>query len=194
MEKVGIHMSQGTEHERVAVRPSDETNEEQIALAKAQGAAFQRAVETMTKQEAHGAEQHAGDYLVGYAVEHAEGMYQMRQGQLEWQDPQDENAHVEVVVRDAADGRFIPGLTVYATLLDRAGKEIGTHQQPFLWHPWLYHYGRNWRVPGDGTYTLRVRVEPPDFMRHDKINGKRFAEPVDVEFRDVTIQTGQKRS
>src|SRR6266542_5903610 len=82
-------------------------------------------------------------------------MYHLRDGQLEWHDSQDENAHIEVVVRDAADGRFIPGLTVYATLLDRAGTEIGTHQQPFLWHPWLYHYERNWRVPGDGTYTLR---------------------------------------
>jgi hypothetical protein len=49
-------------------------------------------------------------------------------------------------------------------------------------------------VPGDGSYALRVRIEPADFMRHDKINGKRLAEPVEVEFRDVTIQTGQKRS
>jgi len=31
-------------------------------------------------------------------------------------------------------------------------------------------------------------------MRHDKINGKRFAAPVEVEFGDVTIQTRQKRS
>ncbi|MCL4302561.1 MAG: iron transporter [Anaerolineae bacterium] len=98
------------------------------------------------------------------------------------------------MVRDAADGRFIPGLTVYATLLDSAGREIGTHQQPFLWHPWLYHYGRNWHVPGDGQYTLRVRVEAPDFMRHDKINGQRFATPVTVEFDGVKIETGQKIS
>jgi uncharacterized protein involved in high-affinity Fe2+ transport len=121
-------------------------------------------------------------------------MYHLRDGQLEWHEPADENAHVEVVVRDAADGRFIPGLTVYTTLLDSSGQAIGTHQQPFLWHPWLYHYGRNWRVPGDGSYTLRVRIEPPDFMRHDKINGNRFIEPIEVEFRDVTIRTGQKRS
>jgi hypothetical protein len=174
-------MSHSTE--RSLVRPSDEINDEQIALAKAQGTAFQRAVDNMTRKEAHGAEQRAGDYLVGYAVEHAEGMYHLRDGRLEWQEPADENAHVEVVVRDASDGRFIPGLTVYATLLDGAGHAIGTHQQPFLWHPWLYHYGRNWCVPGDGSYTLQVRIEPADFMRHDKINGKRFAEPVEVEFR-----------
>ena len=51
---------------------------------------------------------------------------------------------LEVAVRDVADGRFIPGLTMYATLLDHNGVEIGTHQQPFLWHSWMYHYGRNW--------------------------------------------------
>jgi len=47
----------------------------------------------------------------------------------------------------------------------------------------IYHYGRNWTVPMDGEYTSRVRVEPPTFMRHDEVNGRRFTEPVDVEFR-----------
>lgn len=69
---------------------------------------------------------------------------------------------------------------------------MGTHAQPFLWHPWLFHYGRNWQVPGDGEYTLRVRIEPPTFHRHDKRNGLRYAEPVEVEFRGVQLETGQK--
>ena len=34
-------------------------------------------------------------------------------------------------------------------------------------------------MPGTGEYTLRVRIEPPAFPRHDKINGCRFVEPVD---------------
>lgn len=62
----------------------------------------------------------------------------------------------------------------------------------FLWHPWLYHYGRNWTVPRDGTYGLRVRIEPPDFPRHDKENGLRYREPVEVVFDGVHIETGQK--
>ena len=62
-----------------------------------------------------------GDYLIGYAVEDAEGLYHMRGNTLEWVEPQDENAHVEIVVRNAVDGRFVPNLTVYATLIDRAG-------------------------------------------------------------------------
>ena len=98
------------------------------------------------------------------------------------------------LVRDGADGRFVPGLSVSATLIDADGNEVGTHEQPFLWHPWLYHYGRNWKVPGDGMYTLRVRVEPPTYARHDKKNGVRYREPVEVEFRGVKIETGQKSS
>ncbi|MBV9690835.1 MAG: iron transporter [Ktedonobacteraceae bacterium] len=99
-----------------------------------------------------------------------------------------------MVVCDGADGRFIPSLSVYTTRIDSKGKEIGTHQQPFLWHPTLYHYGRNWKVPGDGEYRLRVRIEAPNFSRHDKINGKRYTQPVEVEFTNVKIKTGQKKS
>ncbi|MEZ4867815.1 MAG: iron transporter [Caldilineaceae bacterium] len=148
----------------------------------------------MTQDEAHGQTKQTGDYLVGVAVEEAEGLYHRQDGRLVWQEPQDENAHIEIVVADGSDQRFVPGLTVYATLIDTQGKEIGTHEQPFLWHPWLYHYGRNWQVPGDGEYTLRVQIDAPDFSRHDKINGQRYAEPVTVEFTGVKIKAGQKRS
>ena len=75
----------------------------------------------------------------------------------------------------------------------RGTTEIGTHHQPFVWHPWLYHYGRNWRVPGDGEYILRIRIEAPEFPRHDRVNGRRYATPVDGEFPGVMITTGQKR-
>ena len=79
-------------------------------------------------------------------------------------------------MRDRADGRLIPGLDIDVTVIDKNGKEIGTHRHPLLWHPYLYHYGRNWVVPGDGTYSLRVRFPAPQFHRHDKKNGKRFAQ------------------
>ncbi|MBX6762242.1 MAG: iron transporter [Rubrobacteraceae bacterium] len=179
---------------RPPMRPSDEATEEQLDLAREQGKALQKALEHMTREVADdGGEKRAGDYLVGYAVERAEGMYHMRDGRLEWQNPsEEENVHVEVSVRDGSDGRFIPGLEVHATLVDAAGEEVGTHLQPFLWHPWLYHYGRNWHVPGDGEYTLRVRIEPPEFHRHDKENGMRFTETVEVDFEGVKIKTGRE--
>lgn len=176
------------------MRPSDEAEEKTLQMAREQGKALERALKYMTGEEAHdGGEKPAGDYLVGYAVEEAEGMYEMRDGTLEWKAPQEENVHVEVSVRDAADGRFIPALTVEATLVAADGTEVGTHRQPYLWHPWLYHYGRNWTVPGDGEYTLRVRIEAPNFPRHDKINGLRYRGEVEVEFTGVKIKTGQKK-
>jgi hypothetical protein len=39
-----------------------------------------------------------------------------------------------------------------------------------------------------------VRIEAPNFMRHDKLNGKRFTKPATVEFEKVKIETGQKKS
>ena len=171
---------------------SDEADEQQLELARRQGQAYGQALQHMTGEVAQtGGSTRAGEYEIGYAVEEAEGMYALVDGELRWQEPEDENLHVEIAVRDAADGRFVPCLDVTVTLLTADGEEVGTHQQPMLWHPMLYHYGLNWVVPGDGEYTLRVHVEPPSFMRHDEINGQRFAEPVDVEFPGVAVETGQ---
>jgi hypothetical protein len=99
--------------------------------------------------------------------------------------------HVEVSVRDASDGRFVPGVRVFATLIDPDGNEVGTHERPLIWHPIIYHYGRNCVVSSDGEYTLRVRVEPPTFMRHDEVNGRRLTEPVEVKLTGVKVERGQ---
>lgn len=186
-------MAHGEPLAQPPLRASDAADQEQLRLAQMQGDAFQQAVDRLMNHAAHGAERRVGEYLIGYAVESAEGMYRVRDGQLEWQEPRHEHAHINIVVRDGTDGRFLPGLTVYATLIDDNGATIGCHQQPFVWHPWLYHYGRNWRVPGAGAYTLRVRVEMPDFSRHDKVYGRRFAQPVEVAFRSIWIETEQKQ-
>jgi uncharacterized protein involved in high-affinity Fe2+ transport len=135
--------------------------------------------------------QEAGEYLVAYAVEEAEGMYDWIDGELVWHDPEEENMHLEIAVCDASDGRFIPGVTVICTLVDPSGSEVGTHELALLWHPMLYHYGRNWKVPADGEYTLHVRIEPPTFMRHDDVNGCRFKELVECTFEGVKVERGQ---
>jgi uncharacterized protein involved in high-affinity Fe2+ transport len=137
-------------------------------------------------------ERRAGDYIVAYAVEKAEGMWQREGGELVWHEPGDRNVHLEISVRDGADHRFVPGLDVELTVLTADGDEVGTEKLPFLWHPWLYHYGRNWKLPGDGEYTLRVRIAAPDFGRYDQENGKRYADDVEVEFEGVEIETGQE--
>jgi hypothetical protein len=175
------------------MKPSKEATEETLQMAREQGKTLEKALKHMTQEEAHdGGEVAAGDYLVGYAVEEAEGLHMPRSGTLEWVEPTEENCHLEISVRDGADGRFVPGLEVTATLVDSQGQTVGTHKQPFVWHPWLYHYGRNWTVPGDGVYTLHVRIEPPAFHRHDKLNGRRYMEPVELTFDHIRIKTGQK--
>lgn len=180
-----------TTHHRPPAKVSAEADQEQLGLAKEQGDAYGRALAYMTNAVARGGQRPAGDYVVAYAVEKAEGMYDLVDGKLVWREPDDANLHIEVAVTDAADGRFIPGLTVSVTLADGADNTLGPYVQPFLWHPSLYHYGRNWTVPRDGEYTLRVHIDPPTFPRHDKVNGRRYANPVDVEFPRVRITTGR---
>lgn len=132
-----------------------------------------------------------GHYLIAYAVEEAEGMYELGEDGFDWRAPGDENLHLEIAVCDRADGRFVPDCGVHATLVAPDGNEVGTHQLPLLWHPMIYHYGRNWTVPADGEYTLRVRIEPPGFMRHDEVNGKRFGDVVEVEFSGIKVKRGR---
>lgn len=175
-----------------ALKVSDEADQRGLALGRAEGEAFGRILKHMLDEVADGgAEVASGDYLIAYAVEKAEGMYVPRNGKLEWQEPDKANIHIEVAVRDQADGRLIPGLDIAVALRDAERKEIGTHRHPLLWHPYLYHYGRNWQVPGDGVYSLQVRFEPPQFHRHDKANGNRFTTGADVTFDGVRLKTGQ---
>ena len=171
---------------------TSEASERQLELAREQGDAYGRALKYMAEEVAHdGGEQENGHYKIGYAVEEAEGMYEFADGELKWRDPaEQENLHLEVSVRDAADGRFVPCTKVQATLVDPDGGEHGPWDLGMLWHPMLYHYGRNVSVPVDGTYSLRVRVEPPQFMRHDEVNGKRFTEVAEVTFDDVQVERG----
>lgn len=175
-------------------RPSDEADAAQLKMARKEGEDYRHSLDYMANDVADsGAQKRAGDYVVAYAQERAEGMYRLRgEGELEWMEPTDENCHLEISVSDAGDGRFIPYLDIEATLTAADGKTIGPFNVPFLWHPGLYHYGRNIRVPGDGRYALDIHIAPPEFMRHDKVNGQRYARAVDVNFANVPITTGRE--
>jgi uncharacterized protein involved in high-affinity Fe2+ transport len=174
------------------MQPSNEATAEQLKLAKAQGDAYAKALQAMDKES--GAQtQRAGDYEIAVVAERAEGMYHAGDGQLRWMEPEHDNVHFEVAVRDAADGRFIPGLHVRIHVDKVGGDHVGEGELPFIWHPWLFHYGQNWWVPGDGDYRVRVHVAPPTWHRHDKQNGNRYSQPADADFT-VTVKTGQKRS
>jgi len=174
--------------------PSDEADARQLELARQEGTAYHRSLLYMVEEVAHtGATKVAGDYLVGIAQEEAEGLYQPDgAGGLRWVEPEEENCHIEVSVSDAADHRFIPGLEIEVTLTAAGGETVGPFPVPFLWHPGLYHYGADVKVPGSGRYDVTVAIAAPTFHRHDKTNGRRYARPVTVTFEGVDIETGRE--
>lgn len=180
---------------RRELSPSEEATARGLELARAQGAAMTDTVRHMIDRIAKGGgEQSIGDYLVAYAYEDPEGLYRWRNGSLEWEEPGDANVHLEIVVRDIADGRFVYGAGVRVAIEDSDGRGVGSHELPFLWHPSLPHYGANIRVPRSGTYALRVRVDPPTYARHDRLNGRRFITPTEVTFRQVRLDTADRGS
>jgi hypothetical protein len=90
-----------------------------------------------------GGKQEAGDYVVGYATEEAEASWTYRGGELQFEQPGEQNAHVEVAVADGDDGRFVPGLHVEASLRGADGTEAGPFDVSMVWHLGLHHYGVN---------------------------------------------------
>lgn len=173
--------------------PSNEATEEQLNVARAEGDGYRRAMQAMADEEG-AVTARAGDLVIAFVNEEAEGMYALEGDRLVWREAaQDANVHLEVAVADAGDGRFVPGLSVWLEL-SREGEQVLATKMPFLWHPFLYHYGTNAAVPDEGPYRVTIRVAPAEFMRHDPVNGRRYAEPVEVRFDDVRLTTGRKPS
>ncbi len=175
-------------------KKTDEASKHGLQLAKRAGDAYQEMVSYFIADVASdGGTVEAGDYRIGVAVEEAEPLWQLSGDRLELTSPPEgDNAHLEVVVTDAADGRFIPGLHVTARLRAADGSEIGSYELPFLWHPTMYHYGRNVRVPQEGDYELEVGIAVPTFARHDKTNGRRYVSGVTASVAGLHIKPGRK--
>ncbi len=185
--------SSGTTPHQPSAKPSDEADQKQLAMAREEGAEYLAALDYMATRVADaGGKARAGDYIVAFAQERAEGMYHLDDGALKWIEAEPGmNCHVEIAVLDAADHRFIPYLEIECTLT-REGREAVRFSPEFLWHPGLYHYGKDVKLPGDGSYDLNVKIAAPAFPRHDKVNGKRYGDAVDVTFRAVAIETGRE--
>ncbi len=173
---------------------SEEATAEGLRLAKEAGNAYRKMVEYFIENVADsGTKKKSGDYLIGFAVEEAEPLCRLLGGKVEVKEPpKAANAHLEVVVMDKDDGRFIPQLEVNVTVIDPEGEEIGTFHLPFLWHPTMYHYGRSITIPKKGKYSVRIHIEPPTFPRHDKVNGRRYGKPVTVEIKDIEMEKGRR--
>lgn len=160
-------------------------------MARAQGEAYARALRVATQRfGAHTRE--GGNYLVVLFMEPAQGVYRPANGAgLEWWAQADANAHLGVAVVDRVDGRFVPGLMVRATIWAADGSLAGDHWLSFAWHPFLYHYGANIRLPGQGDYRVRVRADPARFLRHDPVAGRRYAAAVEVNIAAVHVNPDQ---
>src|ERR1700694_5926975 len=135
------------------------------------GEAYAHTLKDMFKQANDGKTLVSGDYFVAYALEYAEGWWLYKDDKFRYAAENDmsgkTNAHVEVAVCDAKTKRFLHDLDVTATLFDDKGAKLGSLNEPFMWHPWLYHYGENWRVPKAGKhYKLHIHFEPPAYRRY----------------------------
>ena len=168
-----------------------EDNEKKIKLAEDQGKAFSAALDYMKEMDNH-AEKEVDDYIISLASEEAEGTYQLEGDKLKWNTPQEgKNTHLEIVVRDAKDKRFIPGLKIRGKVFDEDKNVIADTDFPLLWHPFLLHYGAFFHIPKSGKYTVEVQIPAPTFHRHDEIKGKRYEKDVKVEI-EIELETGRK--
>ena len=167
--------------------------EKKRTLAVSQGDTYSLALNEM-KDEDVSASLQIDDYIISLACENAEGMYMIsKKGELSWMIPaKEENLHVEVVVQDKDDKRFLPSLDVECTLFDDEKNEIVRLHIPFIWHPFLFHYGMNTTIPKKGNYTAEITIKKPLFHRHDQTYGMRYQNDVTVELGPLLLTPGRK--
>ena len=128
---------------------------------------------------ADGAERIVGDYRLGVVAQSAEPFTVIQDGVPRRVRPSEETHHVEVVLRDAATKRFLPGADVTLSVVDGDGTVVTETSLHPMWAAYR-SYGDNVEIaPGD--YTLRVDVAPPSVARHaDFVD--RATEPASAEF------------
>ena len=162
------------------------------ALARSEGGASDRSLtELLRSAGVSGSQARSGDYRVTVLVQRPRGLWQVRDGGLRYVDP-DGNAgpaaHIDVVVQEAASGRFVQDLKLRATILDSRRKKTGSYTLPMMWHPWMNHYGLTVSVPASGRYSIRVRAVAPAFRRYGGGAAKQFNRPLDVTVHGVRLQ------
>lgn len=177
-------------------KPLSEKMEAQMELSKSTGNAYHNTLMEMFSQATDGKDTTMGDYFIAVADEYSEGHWYYKGSKFIYMEENEQsaknNAHVEVAVCDAKTGRFLHDLNVRVTLY-KGNEKVGAMNESFMWHPWLYHYGENWRVPVAGKdYRFQVHIDPPAYRRYGKNSGKQFTTAVDVIFENLIIKTGQK--
>lgn len=160
-------------------------DERRQELADQQGTAYHDALQQLIDTDAHvGGMQEVQDVIVAFAVTDATGMYvQNAETDLAWKEPDNANAHLIIAVMDAADNRFLPYLDIDATVFSPEDEQ--EFDVPFVWHPYMFHYGRNVEIPENTPIDIRIHVDTPTFDRHDRRQGDRYTSPVEVVFENI---------
>lgn len=161
--------------------------------AEKQGKAFQEAIDFLKQQTGKMDSSSVGDYVVYFTSESACGLYEvMPEGGLDWQPPSpSENQHIEIIVQDKQDSRFVPHLNIFYELRDIDNNFISQDFLPFVWHPIVYHYGKNIEIPLEGEYKIKLTIKAPEFLRHDEMLGKRYESDVTIELGPIDMKPGQ---
>ncbi len=164
---------------------SGNVSQEQSGLARRQGMADTALLDwVMGNSGPLKGDIHAGELRVAFTVTPAEGWWDKAGGgKLAWHDAPADSVHLRIFVVDLADGRFVPGLSVHATLTDSNGnRQIAPVD--FGWYPLINAYGGNFPLESDSGYTLRVTVDPPS---PQTFGSKRFRQATIAEFPPVQI-------
>ena len=127
----------------------------------------------------------AGEYLIAYMVEKRRETQSLKEGESVMEQSQNENAFIGIAIHSASDLHFIENLIVTVTVIDEKELIIGKQRHFVHKSPKLHYYGKNWALPGDGLYTIRVQIDSSNLK-----DGKN-QEDVEVEFTNVMIYTGQ---
>ena len=160
-----------------------------VDLSRQEGTAVASSFLTALRGDpANGSQRRSGGYTVTVLLRRAQGVWISRDDKLVYKPPNSSVGpvnHMEISIRDVTTGRLVPDLNVRATILESRRKEIDTYAVPFMWHPWMNHYGLNVAVPGKGSYIIRVRADAPSFRRYGSSALTKFNRPVDVELRGL---------
>lgn len=169
--------------------PTSCVTADQLQLAQEVGHAVRAALDTIEARGYPVRLRHAGDYLIAFYTTPAQGGYGPGHG-LRWYDAApDATTHFAVVVLDAVDSRFVPGLDVELEVW--WGDRLMTTRLPFEWDPVAHHYGIDAALPDARRFSVVIRIEAPTFQRHDQVNGLRYTKPVVVTLPAVEIVQGR---
>lgn len=128
------------------------------------------------------------DFIITVAVENSIGNYVKEGSELDWQDPEKYGMqHFEVIIIDRDDKKFVPYLDVKVRIFDNNHALVTETEAPFMWHPFVSHYGFDVSIPDDGEYYAEVTIKSPEFARMHKSHGKKYSENITVKMAGFEI-------